>query len=54
MINPKKYIDLEDSKKDKDCFKTKIADEFKKEFKEFIEKRPIKIKVKYQRPDWKD
>lgn len=54
MINPKKYVDLEDSKKDKYCLKTKMVDEYKKDFKEYIEKKPIKLKIALKRPDWKN
>lgn len=46
MITPKKFIDIEDCKKDKSRIKTIIDEIMKKEYKQFLENYRIKIKLK--------
>ncbi len=46
MINPKKFIDIEDHKKDKSRIKTVVIEDLKKEYKQYQESQKIKIKFK--------
>lgn len=46
MITPKKFIDIDNCKKDKNRIKTIIDEKLKKEYKQFLENYRIKIKLK--------
>ncbi|GEM_PF-6046490 len=52
MIQPSKFIDIEDHKKDEERIKTVVLEKYKREYKQYFETH--KIKIKLTRPEKKD